>query len=64
MGFLGKLIGTVVDVAITPVEIVKDIATMGGALNDEDEPYTLQRLKKANKKLSDAADDASEGDFL
>jgi hypothetical protein len=64
MGFLGKLIGATMDVVLTPVEIVKDIATMGGVLNDENQPYTLQRLNKATKKISDAADDASKGDLL
>ena len=64
MGFLGKLLGAAVDVALTPVEIVKDIATMGGALEDEPAPYTIQQLGKAAKKLSESAEDASDGDFL
>lgn len=64
MGMFGKLLGAVIDVALTPVEIVKDVATLGGALTDEDKPYTLQRLGKAVGKAGDAADDASDGDFF
>lgn len=64
MGFLGKILGAAVDVVITPVEVVKDIATMGGVLTDEKTPYTLKRLDKAMDKLSDSADDAAKGDFF
>lgn len=64
MGFFGKLLGAAVDVVLTPVEIVKDVVTMGGALNDEPVPYTIKRLSKAVDKVSDAADDAADGDLL
>lgn len=53
MGLFGKIIKTVIDVAGTPIDVVKDIATMGGALTDEDEPYTLQQLKKIGKDVED-----------
>ena len=42
---------------VTPVEVVKDVATLGGVLTDEEEPYTVQRLKKAQKKLDEALED-------
>jgi hypothetical protein len=64
MGMFGKLLGSVIDVALTPVEIAKDLVTCGGLVTDEDEPYTVTRLKKAMKKAGDAADDAADGDLL
>jgi len=60
MGFftaLQKVAKATVDVVVTPVEVVKDIATMGGLLTDENEPYTVQRLKKAKENLEDSYDE-------
>jgi hypothetical protein len=65
MGLLGKLLGAAVDVVLTPIEIVKDVATMGGALTDkEGGTYTTDRLSKAIDKVSQAADDAADGDLI
>lgn len=64
MGMFGKLIGAVIDTAMVPVEIVKDVATLGGAITDEEKAYTLQRLERAQRKVSGAADDAADGDLL
>lgn len=51
MSFFDKLGKTVINLALTPVEVVKDIATLGGAIVDKDEPFTLQRLKKLCEDL-------------
>lgn len=64
MGFLGKIVKGVLDVAMLPVEVVKDAATMGGALTDEKEPYTLKRAKKVVKDVDQAGEDAGDGDWL
>ena len=53
MALFGKILGTVFDTVTSPIEIVKDIGTMGGVLTDEDEPYTLKRLKKLAKDTED-----------
>lgn len=45
MGFFGKLTKLALDVIETPIAAVKDVATLGGALTDKDEPYTLKKLK-------------------
>lgn len=64
MGMLGKLIGAVIDTALVPVELAKDVVTLGGAMTEEDEPYTLTRLKRVVRKVDRAADDAADGDLL
>lgn len=64
MGMFGKLLGAAIDTALVPVELAKDAVTLGGTITDEDEPYTLSRLKRAMKKIDSAADDAAEGDLL
>ena len=50
MSILGSLLGTIVDIGTLPVDVIKDVATMGGVLTDKQEPYTA-------KKLKDLADD-------
>lgn len=53
MGLFGKLLKTGLDVVTTPIEVVKDVATMGGLCTGQDEPYTVKRLRRL-------ADDAEE----
>lgn len=54
MKLFGQLIRTAVNIVALPVEIVKDVVTLGGvASKGELEPYTAERLKKL-------ADDARE----
>jgi len=51
---------TVVHTATAPVDVVKDVVTLGGALTDEDEPYTRKKLSKILddvEELSDEIDD-------
>lgn len=64
MGMFGKLLGAAIDVVTTPIDIAKDIATMGGALTDKDESYTISKGKRITEKLEGAADDAAEGDLI
>lgn len=46
-------IGAVIE---TPVAVVADVITLGGALNDKREPYTATALKKVVENVQDAAD--------
>lgn len=45
MGFFGKLGKLVMDAVETPVAIIKDVATMGGVLTDQNKSYTQQKLE-------------------
>jgi hypothetical protein len=56
MSFFSSLTRTIIDMAETPVAIVKDVATLGGALTDQQEPYTIQKLKEVEKDLKKAKD--------
>jgi len=54
-GILGDLTKSIVGVVIeTPISIVADVITMGGALTDKDEPYTSTALKKAMQNVENA----------
>lgn len=46
MGIFKKLLKTGIHVATTPLEIVKDAATLGGLNTGRDESYTGERLRK------------------
>lgn len=48
---LKAVVGTVIE---TPVALVKDVATLGGAITGQDTPYTLQSLEKVAENLSNA----------
>lgn len=40
----------------TPIALVKDVATLGGAITDQDVPYTIKSLKRVAENVEDAAD--------
>lgn len=40
----------------TPIALVKDVVTLGGAITDQSEPYTLKSLKRVVENVEDAAD--------
>lgn len=46
LGLLGKLVQTTVDVVTLPVSAAADVVTLGGALVDRDEPYTVTKAKR------------------
>lgn len=45
-------VGLVVE---TPIAVVADVITMGGALTDKSEPYTATALRGVMKNTSEAA---------
>ena len=57
MGILRKLAKTVIHTATAPIDIVKDVATLGGVITGEDEPYSLQKAKKVLEDLDELGDE-------
>lgn len=57
MGFFSKLGSAVIQTALLPVEVAKDVCTLGGVCMDEETPYTVKRLKKLGRAVEDAIDD-------
>ena len=54
-GMFESLAKAVVGVVVeTPIAMVKDVVTLGGVLNDQDEPNTMTALKKVVKNVGDA----------
>ena len=54
-GILGDLTKAVVGVVVeTPIAIVADVVTMGGAVNERHEPYTATAIKNVMKNVENA----------
>jgi len=60
MGLFGKLLKTTFDVVTLPVDIVKDVATMGGVLTDENKPYTAQKFDRLGDDLEEVRDEVDD----
>tara|TARA_R110002020_G_scaffold475890_1_gene713797 strand:+ start:47064 stop:47249 length:186 start_codon:yes stop_codon:yes gene_type:complete len=57
MSFLGKLTRAAVGVVVSPIDIAKDVVTMGGALTDKDEPYSVTRAKQVANDITSLPDE-------
>ena len=57
MGFFGKLIKAGIDTVSLPVAIIKDVATLGGAITETKRPYTMQKLRDIGEDIQEAKDE-------
>lgn len=46
MGLLGKLLKTTIDIATLPIDVTKDVVTLGGTLTDKSKPYTAHKFER------------------
>lgn len=60
MGIFEKLASAIVQTALLPLEVVKDVATLGGVATDQNAPYTVRRLKKLGRTVESAIDELDE----
>lgn len=61
MGFLSGLFTSVVEVALTPVAVVKDVVNIA---TGQDVTATKELLEDAGKNVSEAIDDLADGEVL
>lgn len=65
MGFFGKLIKATVQTVLVPVNVVKDVVTMGGVLTDKEEPYTCASSSASSRaRRRELESDFHSGIFL
>jgi len=57
MGFLGSLTKLALDVVVTPIAVIKDIATLGGTLTDQNKSYTQQKLQDLDDDFQEVKDE-------
>lgn len=50
MGLFGKLVATAVNVVTLPVDVAKDVITLGGVSTDRKESYTSEKLKQLKEE--------------
>ena len=51
MGLIRQLFKTTFDLATMPIDMVKDLTTMGGILTDQDQPYTIRKIQTLDKDI-------------
>jgi hypothetical protein len=51
-----SLMKAAVGIVTAPIDVVADIATLGGTLNDKEETYTGKKLSDVMENLADASD--------
>lgn len=54
MGLFSAITKVVIDVATLPVDVVKDVFTLGGVCTGRDKPYTVQKLEQIKEDSEDA----------
>ncbi len=64
MSLFGKLLKTTFDVVTSPIEVAKDVATLGGVLTDNDcgqrGTYTTRRLKRLANDAEEVRDELND----
>lgn len=53
MSLFGKVVKLVVNVAALPIEVAKDVVTLGGVSTEQRKPYTAQRIEKLVEDAED-----------
>jgi hypothetical protein len=53
MSLFGKVVKLVVNVAAIPIEVAKDVVTLGGISTEQRKPYTAQRIEKLVEDAED-----------
>lgn len=56
MGLFGKLIALTIDTVTLPLDVAKDVVTLGGAATDE-ESAIARKLRKLQNEVDELGDD-------
>jgi hypothetical protein len=57
MGFFSKLVKAGIDTVSLPVAIIKDVATLGGAIFGNERTYTGKKLEDIGEDIEEAKDE-------
>ena len=60
MRIFGKITKGLIDSALLPIDIAKDIVTLGGINTNQEEPYTVKKIKKLRDEAEDIYDSLDE----
>lgn len=62
MSLFGTLLRTTIHAVTTPVDLIKDLATLGGTLTDKDKSYTTKKIEKLKDDIEDLEDEVDDLD--
>lgn len=51
---ISNLTKAAVSVATLPIDVAADLVTLGGAITEKDEPYTVEKAKNAMRCIDEA----------
>lgn len=54
MKLFGQLVRTAVNVVTLPVAVVRDAVTLGGAIDNDGKPHTLEHLEKLKREAEES----------
>jgi hypothetical protein len=57
MSIFGKILKTGFDIVTTPIDVAKDVVSLGGVLDGHDESYTAKKLKRLQRDAEDMRDE-------
>lgn len=57
MSIFGKLLKTTLDVVTAPVAVLKDVATLGGAVEGKSTTYTGDKFRQLGKDVEEIRDE-------
>ncbi len=60
MGIFGKVLQGAIDTVTLPLDVAADVVTLGGVNTDQQEPYTVQKIKKLQEKGKEIYDELEE----
>lgn len=60
MGMIRNLLKMTLASVTLPIDVVKDVITMGGALNNQDQPYTVKKLKTIDRDIKSIGSELDE----
>lgn len=58
MSIFGKILKTALDVITSPIDVAKDVVTLGGVLTGEPKTYTGKKLERLDDDLEEIRDEA------
>lgn len=53
MKIFGQIVRTVVNTALLPVAVAKDVCTLGGVITEQRKPYTAKAIEKLKDEASE-----------
>lgn len=61
LGLIRKTVKTSLNIVTSPIDVAKDVVTLGGSMTDQEVPYTVKKVKKICKDIDELPDSIKNG---